>query len=368
MHIRFKKEIIQESLSKIQNIVEKKSIMPILNHFLLEVESDRGYILATDLETAVRQPVEMEVSIPGKACIPARKFYEIVRELDDYIELKLVENWILIQSGKTNYKLAILNAEEFPVWPQIGDSTRINLSRDFLLTALEKTIYAAGEADARYVLNGLLFHIKDGNDFRVVGTDGHRLALFRAKLEAINSKEEKKVILSKKSLNELRKFLVDSESVVLNIGKSHVMFEIDGVVFLTRMIEGNYPDYEVVIPKHHDKVAIIDKKLIISSLRKVSVLSKEQQNAVKMDFSEDLLVLSASDPELGEAKDEIAIDYKSSPIQIGFNAKYLMDAFSEISSDRGKMTMSEPDRAVYITDAESFDTFKYESVVMPLRL
>lgn len=368
MHIRLKKEIIQQKLSKIQNIVEKKGIMPVLNHFLLETDTDRGYILATDLETAVKQPLEMEVLSSGKACINARKFYEIVKELEEEIEIQLLDNWILIKSGRTNYKLATLNPDEFPVWPQIGDSTRLNLSRDFLLTAIEKTIYAAGEADARYVLNGLLFHIKDGNDFRVVGTDGHRLAVFKAKLDGIEALEEKKVILSKKSLNELKKFLVDAESVIFNIGKTHVMFEIDGIVFLTRMIEGNYPDYEVVIPKHNDKVAIFDKKLMISSLRRVSVLSRENQNAVKMDFSEDLITLSASDPELGEAKDELTIDYQSSPIQIGFNAKYLMEAFSEISSDRGKITMSEPDRAVYITDADGSEQFKYECIVMPLRL
>lgn len=367
MHIRLKKEIIQEKLSKIQNIVEKKGIMPVLNHFLLEADSDKGYILATDLETAVKQPIEMEVLTAGKVCIPARKFYEIVKELEENIEIKLIDNWISVQSGRANYKLATLNSEEFPVWPQIGDSIRLNLTRDFLLTVIEKTIYAAGEADARYVLNGLLFHIKDSNDFRVVGTDGHRLALFRAKLDGIAS-GEKKVILSKKSLNELKKFLVDSESVIFHIGKTHVMFEIDGIVFLTRMIEGNYPDYEIVIPKHNDKVAIIDKKLMISSLKRVSVISRERQNAVKMEFFEDLLILSATDPELGEAKDELTIDYQSPPIQIGFNAKYLMEAFNEISSDRGKITMSEPDRAVYITDSDGSEQFKYESIIMPLRL
>lgn len=367
MHLRLKRETIQDKLSKIQNIVEKKGIMPILNHFLLEAAYDKGYILATDLETAVKQPLEMEVLSQGKACIPAKKFYEIVRELDDEIEMKLLENWIVIQSGRTNYKLATLNPEEFPVWPQIGDSTKLTLSRDFLLTAIEKTIYAAGETDARYVLNCLLFHIKDRNDFRVVGTDGHRLALFRAKLDGLDL-EEKKIILSKKSLNELKKFLSGVESVSFYIGKTHVMFELDGIVFLTRMIEGNYPDYEIVIPKHNDKVAIIDKKLMISSLRKVSVISRENQNAIKMEFSEDMLKVTASDPELGEARDELSIDYKSTPIHIGFNAKYLLEAFSEINSDIGKITMSEPDKAVYITDVDGSEKFQYECIVMPLRL
>ncbi len=368
MHIRVKKEIIQQKLSKIQNIVEKKGIMPILNHFLLETNADKGYIMATDLETAVKQPVEMEVLSSGKVCINAKKFYEIVKELEEEIEIQLLDKWVLIKSGRTTFKLSTLEPDEFPVWPQIGDSISIKLSRDFLLTAIEKTIYAAGEADARYVLNGLLFHIKEGKEFRFVGTDGHRLALFRAKLEGVNTSQEIKVILSKKSLNELRKFLTEAESVVFNIGKTHVMFEINGIVFLTRMIEGNYPDYELVIPKHNDKVAIFDKKLMISALKRVSILSRENQSAVKMDFEEDLVIISASDPELGEAKDELTIDYQSSPIEIGFNAKYLIEALDELSSDRGKLTMSSPDRAVYITDAEPSEEFKYESIVMPFKL
>lgn len=368
MNVRLNREMIHDKLSRIQNIVEKKGIMPVLNHCLFIAEQDGSYILATDLETAVRQPLEMEVKASGKVCIPARKFYEIVKELDEEIELNLVDNWLLVKSGRTTFRIATLNHDEFPVWPQIGESIKTDLSRDLLLTAIEKTLYAAGEADARYVLNGLLFHIKSNSDFRVVGTDGHRLALFKTSIELNTEAGDKKVILSKKSLNELRRFLSDVESITFNIGKTHVMFEMDGIVFLTRMIEGNYPDYEVVIPKHNDKVAIVDKKMMISSLKRVYVLSKERQNAIKMDFSDDLVVISSSDPELGEAKVELTIDYKSSPIQIGFNAKYLIEALEEISSDRAKITMSEPDRAVYITDADDTMQFKYESIVMPLRL
>ncbi|GLI52545.1 DNA polymerase III subunit beta [Thermodesulfovibrio yellowstonii] len=368
MHLKLKKQKIQESLSKIQNIVEKKSIMPVLNHFLMDVTENAVFILATDLETAVKQPLEAEVLEIGKACIPARKFYEIVKELDEDIEIMLLEQWIKIQSGRSNFRLASLDPSEFPVWPQIGDATQINLSRDFLLTAIEKTIYASGEADARYVLNGLLFQIKEPAEFNVVGTDGHRLAHFKATVEDISSIEgEKKVILSKKSLNELRKFLSDTETVSIHIGKTHVMCEIDGISFLTRMIEGNYPDYETVIPRHNDKIAIVDKNSLIASLKRVSVLSRERQNAVKTEWDKDLLIISSSDPEIGEARDELTVDYQGEPFIIGFNARYLIEALERITSDKAKITMSEPDKAVYITDGEAA-SFVYECVVMPLRL
>ncbi|MEJ5227079.1 DNA polymerase III subunit beta [Thermodesulfovibrio sp.] len=368
MHVRIKKVEIQDKLSKIQNIVEKKSIMPVLNHFLMDITANSGYILATDLETAVKQPLKVEIIEPGKACIPAKKFYEIVRELDEDIEISLQEKWLKIQSGRSNFRLAVMDSSEFPVWPQIGDASRINFSRDLVLTAIDKTIYASGEADARYFLNGLLFHLKSPDEFHVVGTDGHRLAHFQAKIEGVNLTDEKKVILSKKALTELRKFLSDVEAVSIFIGKTHVMFELDGINFLTRMIEGNYPDYESVIPRTNEKVAIVDKNLLIASLKRVSVLSRERQNAVRTEWTEDLLVLSSSDPELGEARDELAVEYQSDAIAVGFNAKYLIDSLEKISSDKAKIYMKEPERAVYITENQEKDNFIYESVVMPLRL
>ncbi|MGB9710368.1 MAG: DNA polymerase III subunit beta [Thermodesulfovibrio sp.] len=363
MYVKLKKQKIQETIGKIQSIVEKKSIMPVLNHFLMDVTESSVSILATDLETAVKLPVEAEIIEPGKTCIPARKFYEIIKELESDFEIKLSEGWLKIQSGRSNFRLAALDASEFPVWPQIGQASQINLSKDLLLTAIDKTLYASGEADARYVLNALLFELRDG-EIHVVGTDGHRLAHFKAALNVAS--EDRKVILSKKSLNELKKFLSSAENVSLQIGKTHVMIEIDGISFLTRMIEGNYPNYEAVIPKDFDKQAIVDKELLIASLKRVSVLSRERQNAVRTEWGQNLTI-SASDPEIGEAQDELSIDYQGEPIVIGFNARYLIDALERITSDKAKIMMNEPEKAVYITDAHD-TSFVYECVVMPLRL
>ncbi|MGB9823364.1 DNA polymerase III subunit beta [Thermodesulfovibrio sp.] len=363
MYVKLKKQKIQETIGKIQSIVEKKSIMPVLNHFLMDVTESSVSILATDLETAVKLPVEAEIIEPGKTCIPARKFYEIIKELESDFEIKLSEGWLKIQSGRSNFRLAALDASEFPVWPQIGQASQINLSKDLLLTAIDKTLYASGEADARYVLNALLFELRDG-EIHVVGTDGHRLAHFKAALNV--ALEDRKVILSKKSLNELKKFLSSAENVSLQIGKTHVMIEIDGISFLTRMIEGNYPNYEAVIPKDFDKQAIVDKELLIASLKRVSVLSRERQNAVRTEWGQNLTI-SASDPEIGEAQDELSIDYQGEPIVIGFNARYLIDALERITSDKAKIMMNEPEKAVYITDAHD-TSFVYECVVMPLRL
>jgi len=369
MHIKAKKQDLLDALSKIQGITEKRNIIEILSHFLLVVEEGSATIFATDNETAVRVPLNAEIFEAGKICIPAKTFREIVKELDNEdIELKLDEKRINIQSGKSKFKLAVLDASDFPVWLEPTETKTLTLSRDVLLTAVEKTIYAAGKADARYVLNGLLFHIeKDTINF--VATDGYRLAHVKFSAEA--GIEERLIILSQRAVSELKKLLsdtdTDAESISLKIAKNHILCEIDGIKFLTRLVEGSYPDYKAVIPVNNDKTAVIDRKSFINSLKRVSILTREHFNTVILDFNANSLVISSSVPELGEAKDELGIEYQGEPLTIAFNAEYLIDALEHAMSDKVKIAMSEPDKATYITDVES-DSFLYECIVMPVRL
>jgi len=367
MHIKVKKQDLLDALSKIQGITEKRNIVEILSHFLLVVEEGSATIFATDNETAVRVPLNAEIFETGRICIPAKTFREIVKELDNEdIELKLDEKRINIQSGKSKFRLAVLNASDFPLWIEPTETKILALSRDALLTAIEKTIYAAGKADTRYVLNGLLFHIeKDTINF--VATDGYRLA--HVKFSAESGMEESFMIFSQKAVSELKKLLsdTDAESISLKIAKTHILCEIDGIKFLTRLVEGSYPDYKAVIPVNNDKIAVIDRRSFINSLKRVSILSREHFNTVSLDFNKNSLVISSSAPELGEAKDEIEIEYQGEPLNIVFNANYLIDALEHAMSGKVKIAMSDSDKAIYITDVES-DSFLYECIVMPVRL
>ncbi|WP_028841987.1 DNA polymerase III subunit beta [Thermodesulfovibrio yellowstonii] len=378
MKIKVEKQALQNALSKIQNIIEETTTTPVLTHFLLDVADTGSYIFATDLETAVKLPVKAEVFEAGKACIPGKKFYEIVKELGEEVELTLSDSWLKIQSGRSTFKLATLPAEEFPRWTDITDAVKIDVSRDLLLTAVEKTLYAAGEADVRYVLNTLLFHLKPG-ELHVVGTDGHRLAHFKAEVDYAT--EETLLILSKKSLNELKKFLSDAETVSVYVGSTHVAFEMtvsvyvgsthvafemDGVKFLTRLIEGNYPEYEVVIPRNNPNEVVLDRDSFVSALRRVSVLSRDKMNAVRVELRPDVAIVSTSNSELGEAKDEVPITLTGNSITMAFNAEFLIDALKGITSSSVKFTFSEPEKAVYITDI-GVNSFVYECVIMPLR-
>ncbi|MDI6728430.1 MAG: DNA polymerase III subunit beta [Thermodesulfovibrionales bacterium] len=366
MKVSVEKDELQKKLSDIQNIVEKKNTMPILNHFLLTAEKEGAYITATDLETAFKEPIKLGIAEEGKMCIPARKLFEIVKEMDGEVSLESADTqWVKVKSGKSNFRLASLSADDFPVWPSLESTEEMEIDSSLLLEMIDKSIYAAGESDTRYVLNGLLFHVKPSGALIVVGTDGHRLALSERAI-AFRSKEEKKMIVSRKSVAELRRFLSDeAKPVKVVVGKNHVLFKIDDIQFLTRLIEGTYPNYEQVIPTANEKILTVDRNLLTKSLRRVSIMSRERSNAVKVDIDSNNMVISASNPDLGEASDEIIASYSGDAMTMAFNARYVLDALNVMSSEKVILKLNEPLSPVMITEDRGED---YKCVVMPMRL
>lgn len=366
MKVTVQKEELHKKLSDIQNIVEKKNTKPILNHFLLVAENAGAYIIATDLETAFKEPITLAIAEEGRMCITARKLLEIVREMDGEITLESIDShWVKVKSGKSNFRLASLSADEFPVWPSLETTEEMELESSLLLEMIDKSIYAAGESDTRYVLNGLLFHVKADGTLTVVGTDGHRLALSKKNI-GFKAKEEKKLIISRKSVSELRKFLTDeSKAVKVIVGKNHVLFKIDDIEFLTRLIEGTYPNYEQVIPTSNQKILTVERDLLAKSLRRVSIMSRERSNAVKVDIDSNNMVISASNPDLGEASDEINVSYTGDDMTIAFNARYILDALNAMSSENVVFKLNEPLSPAMIVEEGGED---YKCVVMPMRL
>ncbi|HHN65829.1 MAG TPA: DNA polymerase III subunit beta [Nitrospirae bacterium] len=383
MHIRVNKEELQSRLSNIQSIVDKKSTMPILGHFLLTVDQS-SFITATDLETAIKEPLQIEeIKEGGQLCIPAKKFYEIVREMDGEIELEAEgTDWLKIRTGKSLFRIACMNPDDFPKWPQITDTKTISFSASKLQNMIEKTLYAAGESDTRYTLNSLLFHIKpDEKSFAIVGTDGHRLSLIKEPLN-VEGLEETKVIVPRKSASELRRFLlkatrsreteeeaVEAEAtdttILMHITKNHVVFKTDEIEFLVRLIEGNYPSYEQVIPVANEKKVLVQREDFIKALRRVSIISKDRSNAIKLDLETDRITLTASNPDLGDARDEIDVQYSGEAISLGFNARYLVDALNAMSADTVVFELQEP---LSPTLLKEVGIENYICVVMPMRI
>lgn len=360
------KEEIQQKLSNIQNIVEKRNTMPILSHFLLEAHKSGSYMIATDLETALKEPLDIKVEKEGKICIPARKMFEIVREVDTELSCESVDDqWVKLKAGASSFRLACLSAKEFPAWPGMEDMEEITINPKILLEVIDKTVFAAGESDTRYTLNGILFHVIPGGNLSVVGTDGHRLAMIAKTIEG-SVREERKNIIPRKAAIELRKLLDKAEeNIRVTFCKNHIMFSIGNIQFLTRLIEGTYPNYEQVIPTGNEKKVVLQKDAFAKTLRRVSIMSKERSNAVRLDLTENLVVITSSNPDMGEAQDELPVDYTGENLSLGFNARYLIDILAAMSSEHIALEMQAPLSPVLVKDEKDKD---YRCVIMPMRI
>ena len=375
MKLSVTKNEMQEKLANIQNIIEKKNTMPILSHFLLSAGKKGSYIIATDIETALKEPLEANIEKEGKLCIPARKLFEIVREVDGDMSFESVdEQWLKVKAGASDFKIACLPHTDFPAWPSAlgsGEVEEVTIDGSMLLEMIEKTIYSAGESDTRYTLNGLLFHAKPENrSFTVVGTDGHRLALIMRQMES-EVKEDKKLIVPRKAVSELRRFLSASDEekekqkVRISIGDKHLLFSVDKIEFLTRLIDGTYPNYENVIPQSNEKKMSIGKDIFIKVLRRASVMSRERASAVRFDLEEEKLTVSSSSPDLGEAKEEVGVDYKGEKVSLGFNARYMLDVLGAMTSDKVVLELQDPLSPVLVKE---YGSDEYKCVIMPMRI
>jgi len=375
MKLSVTKNEMQEKLANIQNIIEKKNTMPILSHFLLSAGKKGSYIIATDIETALKEPLEATIEKEGKLCIPARKLFEIVREVDGDMSFESVdEQWLKVKAGASDFKIACLPHTDFPAWPSAlgsGEVEEVTIDGSMLLEMIEKTIYSAGESDTRYTLNGLLFHAKPENrSFTVVGTDGHRLALIMRQMES-EVKEDKKLIVPRKAVSELRRFLgasdeeKEKQKVRISIGDKHLLFSVEKIEFLTRLIDGSYPNYENVIPQSNEKKMSIGKDIFIKVLRRASVMSRERASAVRFDLEEEKLTVSSSSPDLGEAKEEVGVDYKGEKVSLGFNARYMLDVLGAMTSDKVVLELQDPLSPVLVKEDGSDE---YKCVIMPMRI
>jgi DNA polymerase III subunit beta len=371
MKLTIKKDEILKGLQRIQGVVEKKNTMPILSNMLLTAEANSVEIVATDLEIGLRGRYVAEVEKPGAVTVSAKKMYEIVRELPaEDVQIKVEDNnWVKIVSGQSQFKLVGLPKDEFPALPDVAEEGMIVIDGDTLRDMIKKTLYSVGENDARYVLNGLFVHMsqaKGGLNIRMVGTDGHRLSMIDRIVDAKHKEES--LIIPKKAMLELRRILEeDTPKAELRLGfsKNHALFKRDGLVMVSKLIDGNYPNYQQVVPAKSTKKVTVSKDVFTHAVKRVSILSKEKTNAVKLQLEKDRLILSTNNPEVGEASEELAVDYKGEGVAIGFNSRYLMDVLSAM--DRPMIALELNDSLSPCLITEEGDEH-YKCVVMPMRV
>jgi DNA polymerase-3 subunit beta len=312
---------------------------------------------------------------PGGITVSARKLYEIIKELPSGdIDLMSTENnWTTIQAGKSQFKVVGLPSSDYPALPAIDREGLTPLSGAGLLELIRKTLFAAGDNDARYILNGLLVMLisnEKKTTLRLVGTDGHRLAVAEQDLGKAGAKggpQEIKVIIPKKAAQEMRRLLEEGGDGEPLIGftKNLMVFRKSGLLLTSRLMEGNYPNYQQVIPKESSKKIVVQRTELESALRRVSVLSRDKANAVKLSFAPGRLTLFSSNPDYGEATEEMTAQYEGEALNTGFNARYLLDVFDVMDGEKISLQMESALSPCLIQEAE---TPGFKCVVMPIKI
>ncbi len=374
MKLRIARVELLTALQRVQGVVEKRNTMPILSNILLEAKQDGLDVLGTDLEIGMRGLYKADVLEPGSVTLSARKLYEILKELKDgEVELTVGENnWATIQAGKSQFKIVGLPSTDYPPMPAIEREGLTPLAGAELRELIRKTLFAVGDNDARYVLNGLLVMLSAADrklTIRLVGTDGHRLALAEQDLAEPPGKDmpkEIKAIIPKKAAQEIRNLLEEgADQPLIGFTKNLMIFRKSGLLLTSRLMEGNYPNYQQVIPKERDKKVTVDRLELEGALRRVAVLSREKTNAIKMTMAPGKVTLFSSNPDFGEATEDLAAKYTGDAVTTGFNARYLLDVLSAMDGESVSLQMEAPLSPCLIREPGNVG---FTCVVMPIKV
>ncbi len=337
MNLTISKDQIITGLQAVQNVVSTRTTLPILSNVLLRAEGSHVEFTATDLDVTVSCKVEAKVTKPGATTLPVKKLFGIVRELSNEIEIEVDEkNIASIRSGSSYFKIHGLSADEFPPLPQFKDDKKVSLPQENIKAMVKKTSFAVSTDESRYVLNGLFVSLKEGK-MTVVATDGRRLALVDEEVE-ISEKSSGEFIIPAKAVNELTRLFQEKGEVEIKLGENQASFALKddkgfSVLLITKLIEGNYPNYRQVIPNEMKERVSLVREELLHALRRAEIMTSEKANSVKLTFSRNNLMITANSPEVGEARETIAISYKGNDISIAFNPSYLIDPLNALTED-----------------------------------
>lgn len=354
-----------EALSRLQGVVERKNTMPILSNILLDADQNGLRLSATDLEVSLISLVPAQVTTQGKITVLARSLHDIVRELNQIeLQISVKENdRIEIKAGRSQFNIPGLAAKEFPQLPQaVGKSTTI--PAETFQDMLEKCVFAMASDETRHNLAGIHVQAKKSGPLRLVATDGHRLSLVEKDL-LTEAWQGVNIIIPRKGVQELRKIMGREGEFELAIGEKTLSARKGNDTLIVRLIEGEFPDYQRVIPQDNDKFANVSKEALVGSLRRVSLLSNEKSKGVVVKLSSGHLEVSTNNPDLGEAQEEIEVDYKGESMTIGFNARYMLDALSVLRDETVVLALKS-DLAPCMIKAEKDSG--YLAVIMPMRI
>jgi DNA polymerase-3 subunit beta len=370
MEFSVTKSALLNELSMTQGVVERKTTIPILSNLLIEAQGSRLTITATDLELSIRTSCEAKIKKEGAGTIPAKKLLELVRLLPEgEIKVKLLDNhWIEIVSDRKKYKLVGMAKENFPALPAMPH-TLVKIPAAILENLISKTKFAISMEESRYTLNGGLMILKP-DTLAMVATDGHRLALAETdhKLAGLNG--EVKVLVPKKAMDEVEK-LSSAAGADAHIDfakdESHLFFQVGHRLLISRILTGQFPNYEAVLPRDNNKHVVLERIELTDAVRRVSQLADQRSHAVKLAISTEGIEISASSPEYGEAKESIEKEYKGEPLAIGFNSSYMLDFLAAAADGPISIELKDEQSAGQMRPLAD-ESYRYRYIIMPMRI
>jgi DNA polymerase-3 subunit beta len=375
MELVVRKTDLLRELQLFQGIVERKNTIPILANVLIEADGHEVKLLATDLEVGLRSRCAASVTKGGSLTLPAKKLYEIIKALPETdVRIEEDKNGVKVAADRFDSRMQTLPREDCPSLPEASGTYSATLPRDVLRQMVAKTQFAITGEDTRYFLNGALFILRS-DAMILVSTDGHRLALISVPREAGKTKgkgaaadEDVRVILPRKTLLELGRLLAEGEGDIhYERGENHLFFEIGGRLLISRMIDGQFPAFERVIPKNNDKRVEFDRDRLTSAVKRVALLSNERSRAVKFQIDAGKVEIASSSPEFGEAKEVLIVDYTGTPVTICFNAQYVLDFLSVTETDTVGLEFKD-DMSQAVMKPVNAEGYDYTYVIMPMRV
>ena len=363
------KQNLQRELAYVQGVVEKKNTIPVLSNILIEsVGENNVRLTGTDLDVTIRCDMDAEVSTTGSICVQARKLFEIARLLPDApVTFKKEDNdWVTVTCDKTRFKMVGVARDAFPEVPSFK-SAPTKLSAEIIKSFIDKTIFAITQEESRYTLSGAKF-ILDETGAKMVTTDGHRLAYVERKGVSKNGNDAIDTLIPRKTLAELTKLTTGFEGEIsLGLDNNHIFFEVGPRLLVSRMLYGQFPNYDMVMPKNNDKSVQFDCGLLNAAVRRVALMSDERSHAIRFHLEPNQLVISSQNAEEGEASETIQAEYSGEETDIGFNAQYLQDFLNVIGDGAVAFEFKDGNSQAQLRPAEGGD-YDYKYVVMPMRL
>lgn len=357
------KDVLLKGIQNTQNAINAKSSLPILANILIEAENENTVLTATDLDIGITTTIPIKADITGSVTIPAKKFFDIIKELPESEILISVKknNLVNIECQNCAFKIMGLPKDEFPQLPEFKDKDSITLPQKNLKKMLAMTNFASSRDESRYVLNGVLFIIKP-SCVKLAATDGRRLAVAEYKIQ-LPKTQERKAIIPTKTVNELLRMLGDEGEVVVSFGENQVSFNVGSTKIISRLIEGEFPNYEAVVPKESKDKLVLSKEVFLSALKRVALFTNQESMAVKLDLTKDKVVLSKSTRDIGEVREELTADYKGKEMSIGFNPDFIIDVLKVIDRDNAEFEIVDSEKPGVLRCGD-----EYVYVVLPMQI